>query len=453
MASLSNPSREPVVKPAAPSINPLVAPANPAAATAVTAVTSITTAGPTPGAPAGGTFKALRHRNFQIYVGGQLVSLAGTWMQNIAQGWLVYEISGSAMMLGVVGFAAAIPAFLIAPWAGVVIDRTDKRRLLVITQVVQMLLAFVLAVLTFTGLVEVWHVVLLAVVLGAVNSFDGPARQAFVVDMVGREDLPNAIAINSMTFNAARVVGPAFGGLLLATVGSAWCFAINGFSFLAVIISLLAMRLPPMPKRSDPRSPWEQLKSGVVYSVRHPELRGLLLLALFFSTFGIAYMTVLPAFVDRVLGAGPTGYGLITSAAGLGAVSGALFIARYGDGGFRGQILFRAAMVFPIVLALFALNTNFLLALLLTYLLGVGFMLQFTQINTLLQTRVEDHMRGRVLSLYTLTFFGFTPFGNLLVGTLGESLGLSKALVIMAVITLVSAVVIFWRTPQLKQLP
>ena len=167
------------------------------------------------------------------------MSLAGTWMQNIAQGWLVYQISGSTVMLGVVGFAAAIPAFLIAPWAGVVVDRVNKRNLLVATQAVQMLLAFVLAFLTFTGLVQVWHVVVLAVLLGAVNSFDGPARQAFVVDMVGRDDLPNAIALNSMTFNAARVVGPAFGGILLATVGSAWCFAINGFSFLAVIFSLL----------------------------------------------------------------------------------------------------------------------------------------------------------------------------------------------------------------------
>lgn len=445
MATLSSTTREPpAVTPAAPSQNPIVPPPSVSAASIRPTATPELT---------GGTFKALRHRNFQLYVGGQLVSLAGTWMQNIAQGWLVYQISGSAAMLGVVGFASAIPAFLVAPWAGVVIDRVDKRNLLVGTQLIQMLLAFVLAFLSFTGLVQVWHVIVLAILLGAVNSFDGPARQAFVVDMVGRDDLPNAIAINSMTFNAARVIGPAFGGVLLATVGSAWCFAINGLSFMAVILSLLAMRIPATPKRNDPRSPWEQLKSGVAYSVRHPELRGLLLLALFFSTFGIAYMTVLPAFVDRILKVGPTGFGLITSAAGLGAVSGALFVAKYGDRGYRGRLLFTAAMIFPLVLTLFALNSNFILALLLTYLLGVGFMLEFTQINTLLQTRVEDQMRGRVLSLYTLTFFGFTPFGNLLVGALGEAVGLSLALIIMAAITLVSAVIIFWRTPQLKLLP
>jgi MFS family permease len=413
-------------------------------------------AAPARGAPAGrenSTFKALRHRNFQLYVGGQLVSLAGTWMQSIAQGWLVYQISGSEAMLGVVGFASAIPAFLISPWAGVVIDRVDKRKLLVATQVASMLLAFVLAALTFSGLVQVWHVVLLAVCLGAVNSFDSPTRQAFVVDMVGRDDLPNAIALNSMTFNAGRIIGPAFGGLLLATVGSAWCFAINGFSFMAVIISLLAMRLDQVPRQLDPNSPWQQLKSGVTYTVRHPDLRALLLLALFFSTFGIAYMTVLPAFADRVLNGGATGFGLLTSMAGLGAVTGAFVVATYGDRGYRGRILFTAAMLFPIVLALFAFNTNFLLGLFLAYLLGVGFMFQFTLLNTLLQTRVEDAMRGRVMSLYTLTLFGFSPFGNLLVGALSEAIGLSPALLIMAAITLLSAVVIFWKTPQLRRLP
>jgi MFS family permease len=408
------------------------------------------------GAPGGGemgAFKALRHRNFQLYVGGQLVSLAGTWMQSIAQGWLIYQISGSEAMLGVVGFAGAIPAFFISPWAGVVIDRVDKRKLLVATQVASMLLAFVLAALTFSNLVQVWHVILLAVCLGAVNSFDSPARQAFVVEMVGRDDLPNAIALNSMTFNAARIIGPAFGGLLLATVGSAWCFAINGLSFLAVIISLLAMRLNLAPRRREQGSPWEQLKSGVTYSMRQPDLRGLLLLALFFSTFGLAYMTVLPAFADRVLHGGATGYGLLTSAAGLGAVTGAFVVATYGDRGYRGRILFTAAMLFPVALALFAVNTNFFVGLLLAYLLGVGFMFQFTLINTLLQTRVEDAMRGRVMSLYTLTLFGFSPFGNLLVGALSESIGLSTALLAMAAITLASAVMIFWKTPQMRHLP
>ena len=398
------------------------------------------------------TFRALQHRNYRLYIIGQLVSLAGTWMQIVAQGWLVYELSRSEAMLGVVGFAAAIPALAITPWAGVVADRVRKRNLIVATQTAAMLLAFVLAGLSFSGLVQVWHVVALAAMLGVVNAFDGPARQAFVVEMVGSDDLPNAIALNSMTFNAARVVGPAFGGILLATVGSAWCFTFNGLSFLAVIISLLVMRLPGERSSHDQRSPWQQLKSGVKYVTERPDLRGLLLLALFFSTFGISYNTVLPSFVDRILAGGAAGFGLLTSAAGIGAVTGAFLVATYGDRGKRGQWLFAAAMSFPVVLTLFAWNRNFPTALLLTVMLGIGFMLQFTLINTLLQTRVSNEMRGRVMSLYTLTFFGFTPFGNLALGALAEWISMSVAITLAAFLTFVSAVVIFWRIPQLRQL-
>ena len=399
------------------------------------------------------TFRALRHRNYRLYIIGQLVSLAGTWMQIVAQGWLVYELSRSEAMLGVVGFAAAIPALAITPWAGVVADRVRKRDLIVATQTAAMLLAFVLAGLTFSGLVQVWHVVALAAMLGVVNAFDGPTRQAFVVEMVGSEDLPNAIALNSMTFNAARVVGPAFGGILLATVGSAWCFTFNGLSFLAVIISLLVMRLPAERSSHDQRSPWQQLKSGVKYVTERPDLRGLLLLALFFSTFGISYNTVLPSFVDRILAGGAAGFGLLTSAAGIGAVTGAFLVATYGDRGQRGRIPHGAAMAFPVVLTLFAWNRNFPIALVLTVLLGIGFMLQFTLINTLLQTRVANEMRGRVMSLYTLTFFGFTPFGNLALGALAEWIGMSVAITLAAVLTLASAIVIFWRIPELRRLP
>ncbi len=399
------------------------------------------------------TFRALQHRNYRLYIIGQLVSLAGTWMQIVAQGWLVYELSRSEAMLGVVGFAAAIPALAITPWAGVVADRVRKRDLIVATQTGAMLLAFVLAGLTFSGLVQVWHVVALAAMLGVVNAFDGPSRQAFVVEMVGSDDLPNAIALNSMTFNAARVVGPAFGGILLATVGSAWCFTFNGLSFLAVIISLLVMRLPGERSSHDQRSPWQQLKSGVKYVTERPDLRGLLLLALFFSTFGISYNTVLPSFVDRILAGGAAGFGLLTSAAGVGAVTGAFLVATYGDRGQRGRILHGAAMAFPVVLTLFAWNRNFPIALGLTVLLGIGFMLQFTLINTLLQTRVTNEMRGRVMSLYTLTFFGFTPFGNLALGALAEWISMSVAITLAAGLTLLSAIVIFWRIPELRRLP
>lgn len=398
------------------------------------------------------TFRALRHRNFQLYLGGQLVSLAGTWMQIVAQGWLVYELSRSELALGLVGFAAAVPALTISPWAGVVIDNVPKRRLLMVTQSAAMLLAFILATLTFTGVVQVWHVVMLAAALGAVNAFDGPTRQAFVVDMVGREDLPNAIALNSMTFNMARIVGPAIGGVLLATLGSAWCFTLNGVSFLAVIFSLLAMTVLGEPQGRGHFSPWEQLKSGIAYAGNHSSIRALLVLALFFSTFGISYNTILPAFVDRILHADAAAFGLLTAITGLGAVSGALVVASLGERGPRGRWLFTAAMGFPVALILFAHSPNLHLALALSFLLGVGFMLQFTLINTLLQTQVEDKMRGRVMSLYTLTLFGFSPFGNLILGTLAEFIGLSLAISLAAMATLLSAIAIFWKTPRLRSL-
>jgi len=408
------------------------------------------------GAPTGRqlkTFRALRHRNFQLFIGGQLVSMAGTWMQIIAQGWLVYSITKSEVMLGVVGFAAAIPAFLISPWAGVVVDRVPKRTLLIVTQTISMILAFVLSALVFTGMVQVWQVVLLAAVSGAVNAFDGPGRQAFVVEMVGREDLPNAIALNSMTFNAARVIGPAFGGLLLATVGAAWCFFFNGLSFLAVIFSLFMMRIVHQHVLRENKSPWQQMKSGFTYIAHQPDLRALILLALFFSSFGISFMTVMPAYVDRMLHVGATAFGMLTAALGVGAVTSAFLIATYGDAGHRGRWLFTAAMSFPFVLTIFAFTQSLPVALVLAFFLGMGFMVQFTLINTLLQTHVVDNMRGRVMSIYSLTFFGFAPFGNLAVGALSESIGLSAALTLSAVISLASACVIFWWTPELRRMP
>lgn len=398
------------------------------------------------------TFSALRHRNFQLYVAGQLLSTMGTWMQIIAQGWLVYQLSQSELILGIVGFASAIPALLITPWGGVVVDSVSRRKLMVITQSCAMLLALILAALTFSGLVQVWHVIVLSVFLGVVNAFDGPARQAFVVDMVGREDLPNAIAINSMTFNSARIVGPAVGGFLLATVGADWCFLINGVSFLAVIAGLLAMRVPPFQPQSKKVAPWQQLRSGVVYAARIDEVAALLLLSLNLSLFGITYSTVLPAFVDQILNQGPAAFGAINMASGIGAVTTAILIARHGDGGQRGVWLTRISLAYPLVLLAFALNSVYPVALGLSVLIGVGFMGQFTLINTLLQTHIDDQMRGRVMSLYTLTFFGMTPFGNLAIGALSEVWGLDRTLALSASITLVFAAIILYKKPCVRQL-
>ncbi len=399
------------------------------------------------------TFRSLQHRNFQLYFAGQLISVAGTWMQVVAQAWLVYELSHSELMLGIVGFAAAIPSLLISPWGGVVVDRVNKRNLLVVTQASAMVLAFILAALTFAGIVQVWEIVLLAAIMGVVNAFDGPARQAFVVEMVGREDLPNAIAINSMMFNGARVVGPALGGILLATVGTAWCFFINGVSFLAVIVCLLLMRLTPRTRILEIGSPWTDLKHGLRYVLLHREIFALLLLALIFSVFGISYNTILPAFVDQVLHVDATGYGVLNAFIGAGAVVGAFIMARYGERGLRGRWLVWVDLAFPFVLLAFAYTPNFFLALLLSFGLGVGFMLTFTIINTLLQTNVDDKMRGRVMGLYTLTFFGFAPFGNLAIGMWAEQWGMSLTILLSAACALVLSAIVILLVPQLRKMP
>ncbi len=398
------------------------------------------------------TFSSLRHRNYQLFIFGQLVSLAGVWMQIIAQGWLVYEISGSELALGIVGFASAVPVLIITPWAGVIVDQVSKRGLLIITQTLAKLLSLVLAALIFTDAVEVWHVVVVATLLGFVNAFDGPARQAFVVDMVGRDDLPNAIALNSMTFNSARIIGPAIGGALLVAVGAAWCFLINGITVIAVVGCLVLMRLPKHETKRNGQSPWEQMRHGLVYVGNEPDLRALLLMALVFSVFGISYSTVLPAFVDKVLNQGAGAFGTVNMMTGIGAVTAAFLVARYGERGWRGRWLSLAILTFPVTLTIFALNPNYPLALALAVMLGVGFMFVFTLINTLLQTHLIDEMRGRVLSLYTLTFFGFAPFGNLMIGSLAETIGLSQALVLSAVLCFVTAFAVIAKTPTIRKL-
>lgn len=398
------------------------------------------------------TFAALGHRNYQLYFIGQLISVAGTWMQVIAQAWLVYQISHSEFALGVVGFASSIPVLFITPWGGVTADMLPKRTVIVITQTLSMLLAFILAVLCFTNVVQVWHIVVLAVLLGIVNSFDMPARQAFVVEMVGREDLTNAIAMNSMMFNGARVVGPAIGGILLATLGSSWCFLINGLSFFAVIVGLLLMRLSPTSSQPDLSRPWQHLVAGVKYTAGRSEIVALLALSAVYSLFGLSYASLLPAFTDQVLHSGASGYGAINTAIGFGAVTGALLIARYGIGSHRGKWLLIASFTFPLFLGFFAVNNQFIWALPLTYGLGVGFMILFNSINSLLQSQVTDEMRGRVLSLYTLSFSGVSPFGNLMVGTLSEKWGMNWTFLACAVVTILLAIVIYSLAPKVRQL-
>jgi MFS family permease len=398
------------------------------------------------------TFVAMRHRNFQLYFAGQLISNIGTWMQIIAQGWVVYQIGHSEITLGLVAFASAIPVLLISPWGGVVVDRVSRRLLLMLTQSGAMILAFILAALTFAGTVKEWHVIALAALLGVVNAFDAPARQAFVPEMVGKKDLPNAIALNSIMFNSARVIGPAVAGLVLAAVGAAWCFTLNGISFFAVLMGLWLMKLPPRLQTRHTTSPIEQMIGGLKYAADNKEISALILLSLVFSIFGISYSTILPAFVQKNLHLGAAAYGWVNAATGLGAVTGAFILAHRVSNGRRGGMLFITNIAFPLILIAFAFTSFYPLSLILAYGLGAGFMVQFTTINTLLQTRVEDTFRGRVMGLYTITFFGFSPFGNLLIGFLGEKWGLAIAMTLFAVCSLVLSQLVLFRTPEVKKL-
>ncbi len=374
-------------------------------------------------------------------------------MQVIAQGWLVYQLTHSDLALGVVGFASAIPSLLASPWGGVVVDRMSKRTLLILTQTGAMLLAFILAALAFTGLVREWHIVVLAAALGLVNSFDSPGRQAFVVEMVGREDMPNAIALNSLMFNGARVIGPALGGLLLAVVGAAWCFTINGISYLAVIWGLWAMRVQPQGTRVQAESPWKQFMSGLRHASEKIELGGLILISLIFSVFAITYIQLLPAFVDVVLHQDASTYGWLTAAFGTGAVIGALVIANRPQPGWRGNWMFVCNILFPIMLSIFIYNTILPLSYVLEFFMGAAFMVEYTMINTLLQNWVVDEMRGRIMGLYTITFLGFAPFGNLALGALSARIGLSPAVTIFAAISLVLCLIVFRRVPAMQRLP
>ena len=398
------------------------------------------------------TFSSLQHRNFQLWFGGQLISVIGTWMQIIAQGWLIYELTHSELYLGLVSFTAAIPLLIVSPWGGVISDRVPKRTLIIITQSIAMLLAFILSALTLTGVIQPWHILVMSAILGVVNAFDAPARQSFVVDMVGKEDMTNAIAINSMMFNGARVAGPALGGLLLSVLGAPWCFFLNGVSFLAVIAGLAAMRLPPHKIQRTNQRVWDQYVAGVRYSMGKKEILALITLAYVFSIFGLSYSALLPAFVDKSLHSDAAGFGAINALVGVGAFTGALVVARYGNSGHRGLIMLASNLIYPIILGIFAFNTQFGLALVLSFGLGLGFMLLLNTVNSLLQIHVSDEMRGRVMSLYTLSFFAFSPLGSLATGAIAESVPMNLTIGVSAALTFVLTLALYLANPSLRKM-
>jgi MFS family permease len=366
--------------------------------------------------------RALRHRNFQLFFSGQLISLIGTWMQSVAQSWLVYRLTGSALLLGSVGFASQVPVFLFSPLGGIAADRINRRYIVITTQIAAMLLALILAALTLLGKVQVWHVFVLASLLGVVNAFDIPGRQSFLVEMVGRDDLMNAIALNSSMFNGARVIGPAIAGILVAKFGEGWCFFGNGVSYIAVIVGLLLMRVQA-PVRAAMASPLEHMMEGFRFVNETAPIRALLLLLGLVSLVGMPYVVLMPIFADQILHGGARGLGILMGATGVGALLGALTLAfREGVKGLGRWVAWCCAG-FGASLVVFATSHRFWLSVVLLLPVGYTMMLQMACSNTLIQVMVPDALRGRVMAVYSMMFMGMAPIGALLGGALAERLG------------------------------
>jgi MFS family permease len=377
------------------------------------------------------TFRALNHRNYRLFFGGQGISLIGTWMQQVAMSWLVYRLTNSAFLLGVTGFLGLIPTFLLAPFSGLLSDRLNRHRILIITQTLAMMQAFVLAILDLTALISVRYLILLILFLGFVNAFDAPARQAFVVDMVEkREDLPNAIALNSFLFNGARLVGPSIGGILISILGEGMCFLLNGFSFLAVIVALLAMKIKSKKTEAQRTQVWHSLKEGFTYAFGFTPIRSILFLLGLISLMGMPYTVLMPIFARDILHGGPHTFGFLMAASGVGAVAGAIYLASRRSVLGLGRIIVIASTIFGIGLITFSLSHIIWLSLLLLVLTGFGMMVQMASSNTILQTIVDDDKRGRVMSFYTMAFMGMAPFGSLLAGSLASQIGAPNTLFI-----------------------
>ncbi|MEN6427474.1 MAG: MFS transporter [Phycisphaerales bacterium] len=395
--------------------------------------------------------RALRHRNYRLFFGGQLISLIGTWMQAVAQSWLVYRLTGSAALLGLVGFSSQIPVFLLAPLGGSVADRYNRHRVLLGTQTAAMLLAFVLAGLTLTGHVHVWHIFVLASLLGVVNAVDIPTRQAFAVDMVGREDLINAIALNSSMINGARIIGPAVAGVLVATVGEGWCFLVNAVSFIAVIVGLLLMNVTSHIRVLPPGSALASILEGFRYVKRTGPIRALLLLLGLVSLMGMPYAVLMPVFADQILHGGPRGLGLLMGASGAGALTGAVVLAaRKGIRGLSSWIALGAAG-FGVSLMLFSQSRSFWLSMTLLVPAGFSMIIEMAASNTLIQSLIPDTLRGRVMAVYSMMFMGMAPFGSLLAGTLAHRVGAPATVMLGGAACVAGAALFGWHLPVLKQ--
>jgi MFS family permease len=394
--------------------------------------------------------RALGHRNYRLFFGGQSVSLIGTWMTRVATAWLVYRLTHSAFLLGVVGFSGQIPAFLLGPLAGVWVDRWNRHRVLVVTQVLSMAQSFVLAALALSGRITVWDIIGLSVFQGAINAFDMPARQAFLIQMVeAREDLANAIALNSSMVNGSRLIGPSLAGLLIAAAGEGYCFLIDGISYVAVVGSLLAMQIITAPERRAGRKVWPELSEGWHYAWRFAPIRAILLLLALVSLVGMPYTVLMPIFAGRVLHGGPHTLGFLMGASGVGALVGTVTLAMRKTVLGLGRLIALSAGLFGVALMGFALSRSLWLSLLLMMAVGFGLMRQLAASNTILQTIVDEDKRGRVMSFYSMAFMGMAPIGSLLAGTAANRVGAPWTLAVGGALAVLGAI---WFASQLAEI-
>jgi MFS family permease len=400
--------------------------------------------------PLPATLRALQYRNYRLFFAGQIISLIGTWMQNVAQAWLVYRITGSPVLLGAAGFSAQIPVFLLAPVGGVVADRYSRHRLVIATQTASMLLAFALAALTLSGTVRVWHIFVLSALLGVVNSFDIPARQAFIVGLVAKPDLINAIALNSSMFNASRVLGPAIAGVLVAGIGEGWCFFANGASYIAVIAGLLLMNVPPHRPAAQPGSPLSRMLEGFRFVIQNPPIHALLALLGVVSLTGMPYAVLMPIFADRILHGGARALGLLMGSTGIGALAAALMLASRRDLKGLGRWVALAALGFGAGLVAFSLSRIFWLSAAILALCGFAMMIQMGSSNTLIQSMSPDRLRGRVMSVYSMMFMGMAPFGALLAGAVADRLGAPLTVAGGGALSMLAAAVFWMWWPQIR---
>ncbi|MDD5746386.1 MAG: MFS transporter [Candidatus Omnitrophica bacterium] len=397
-------------------------------------------------------FRALHYKNYRLFFSGQVISLIGTWMQQVALSWLVYRLTNSALLLGVVGFFSQLPGLLFTVFAGVIADRYNRHRMLIVTQSLAMVQAFVLSILVLTNTIQIWHIVLLSTLLGLVNAFDIPIRQSFTIEMIDRkEDLGNAIALNSSIFNMARLIGPSIAGIIIAVAGEGVCFLINALSYLAVIASLMMMTIHKRKPKSRETHILEELREGWRYTFGFGPIRAILLLLATVSMIGVPYQILMPVFARDILHGGPRTLGFLMAMAGIGALAGALFLARRKSVLGLEKMIAGAACIFGIGITIFSFSRVVGLSMLIILFCGFGIMIQMASSNTILQTIVDEDKRGRIMSFYTLAFTGMVPFGSLFAGGVASKIGAPSTLLISGLLCIIASCLFARKLPALRK--